>query len=458
MKLFSLVSEGERLIPAEVEIFLFPGLPQIHFLGLPDQIIKESLLRIKSALRNQQFEFPASRQVVVNIRPNHLRKSSRGLELAVAVGILCETGQIPGRLFDEKTLVYGELGLDGRVSEPDDLARSFTARKEETVLTGEGVAEAPFARERVRTLRDLPRAELVPASRREWEPARPDEGLSMLFSAAEAELLAVLALGSHHALLAGRGGCGKSSLLKALPSLMSAPTREDFLAGKVISRWRPVVRPHHSASAVSMIGGGVPPRRGEISRADGGLLVLDELLEFDPRVQEALREPMEEGEIRVSRGLRRETFTAAAQVVATTNLCPCGRWQPKVPRRCSYSRQRCFSDLQKLSGPFLDRFEILWFPPVARDKREVPGAAILERVEQARVRELALDDGPDKTEHLAEIFHLSWPESASERRKQAWRRVARSLSRLEGSPKIGREQALKAFEWTSRNFQLLLKE
>lgn len=449
MKLYSLVRDGDALVPAEVEIFLFPGLPQIHFLGLPDQVIKESLLRIKSALRNQEFEFPTSRQVVVNIRPNHLRKSSRGLELAVAVGLLIETGQVPRRLFDERTLVYGELALDGRVIEPGDLVDSFSPSDECAVLTGDGSGPAPFLRERVSTLRDLAHPTVVEPDLECWTARRPVELLESSFSTDEADLLAVLGVGGHSALLAGRAGCGKSHLLKTLPALMDAPSEEDFRLRRVRARWRPVVKPHHSAPPVSMIGGGVPPQKGEISRADGGLLVLDELLEFDRRVQEALREPAEEGVIRLSRGTRSKSFAAGFQLVATTNLCPCGRWQPGLRRGCAHSNRRCLSNLDRLSGPFLDRFEILWFPPVGDVARSVSGPALFQRVEDARplLREMESRESTKIPTAVATAFA-----GASERRKKAACRVARTWAALGGRTAPAVEDWERALEGTLRSF------
>lgn len=454
MKLYSLVRDGDSLVPAEVEIFLFPGLPQIHFLGLPDQVIKESLLRIKSALRNQDFEFPTSRQVVVNIRPNHLRKSSRGLELAVAVGLLIETGQIPKRIFDSRVLVYGELALDGRVIEPGDLVSSFSAADEQWVLTGEGSGPAPFARERVATLRDLSQPTVVDPDLECWTARRPVELLESSFSPEEADLLAVLGAGGHSALLAGRAGCGKSHLLKTLPALMEAPSEDDFRRRRVQARWRPVVRPHHSAPPVSMIGGGVPVQRGEISRADGGLLVLDELLEFDRRVQEALREPAEEGVIRLSRGTRSRDFAAGFQLAATTNLCPCGRWQPGLKRGCAHSNRRCLSNLDRLSGPFLDRFEILWFPPVGDVARTVSGKEVFQRVEDARPLLRRMEAHETQARPSAVSAALA---GASERRKKAACRVARTWSALGGRAAPNADDWERALEGTFKSFLRLQK-
>lgn len=460
MKLHSLIRADDRLIPAEVEVLLLPGLPAIHILGLPDQVIKESLHRVRSALRAQGFEWPQARQVLVNIRPVDRRKSSRGLELAIAAGLLWETGQKPAPAGQDGLYVYGELTLSGEVLEPEDLARDFRPSVGDVVLTGRGGPARGFARDRTSCLSDLDRpvrdADLLPLH----EISRPEAGLKRFFTPQEARLLAVCALGECHVLLAGASGAGKTTLATSLPSFLRSPTEEDLREGRIGEGWRPWVAPHHTISALSLIGGGVPPRRGEISRADGGILFLDELLEFPLAAQEALREPIEAGRIRVTRGLRTQIFPARVQLVATTNLCPCGRWSPGKSIDCGRSWTRCRSTLEKISGPFFDRFDLLAFAEGRRAQRTVRGDVILETVERGRAfRDSRPLGGPgDPWASVAEPWLTELRESdayTSERRRLSTLRVARLLADLDESPWVQGKHLDEALQWTLVSFERL---
>lgn len=456
MKLRTLIRENEQLIPAEVEVHLLPGLPALHVLGLPDQVIKESVHRIRSALKAQGFQWPRARQVLVNIRPVHRRKSSRGLELAIAAGLLWETGQKKAPKDLEHWYVYGELGLSGEVLEPEDLARDFFPSEGQSVLTGSGGPARGFARERVPALADLDRpVHDVPIGPLH-EVRRPLDGLSLSFTESEARVLAVTALGDLHVLLAGASGAGKSTLAKALRSFLREPTAEEIQAGRIEDGWRPWIAPHHSVSALSLIGGGVPPRRGEISRADGGVLFLDELLEFPPAAQEALREPIETGRIRVSRGLRSRSFPARFQLIATTNLCPCGRWSPGVHVECGKSWRRCNSNMEKISGPFFDRFDLLVLTEGRKAERTVSGQRIFEQVEQARKFRAGrpLEDAVELPEPWRS--ELRQPEFFfSERRRLSTLRVARLFADLDRSDVVEGKHVEEALEITFRSFERL---
>ncbi len=442
MKVMSLAREGSKLIPVEVELILIPGLPQIHFLGLPDQVIRESIHRIKSAIRHQGFEFPKTKQILVNIRPQHIKKSSRGVELAVAAALLWETGQLPAPLGQSHYYVYGELGLNGEVYQPEDL-REFEGSPDATVLTGECSGLMNFQRHCIDSLKNLNQPANVPADIESFQPLRPQLGLEIKFPRAQARLLQILGLGKHHALLAGPAGSGKSTLAKALISFLEDPRKEDLCRRKI--NWSPLVMPHHSISALSLVGGGVPPKPGEISKADGGLLVMDELLEFSPACQEALREPLEEGLIRVVRGLKSDVFSAKFQLIATTNLCPCGQWVPGADISCRFARHRCISYQQKLSGPFLDRFEILFFTkksntfhPSSKAEPVMGGQEVLKSLELARLwrSEFILKNGLQER-FDSFIRENLWPKEFSSRRRfKAARQVALTLADLDQSAKV----------------------
>jgi magnesium chelatase family protein len=459
MKLKSLVRDNNSLVPVEVEVTLLPGLPTIQFLGLPDQIIKESIHRIKSAIRQQGFEFPRAQQVFVNVRPNHLKKSSRGLELAVAAGILWETGEVPAPLPQERFYIYGELGLSGEVFEPEDLASDFEAYEDSQVLTGSlSSVCCPFPRRVVPELKQLAQATYHPAEMKTLKVERPQEGLDFYYSEEQARVLSVVALGGHSLLLAGPSGSGKTTMAKALPALMSEPRPEEILEIKKINKdlhegdslWRPVIHPHHSSTPLALIGGGVPPKPGELSRAHRGLLILDELLEFDPKVQETLREPMEEGSLRLSRGSKAVKYPAMAQVVATTNLCPCGDFTPGNKPSCRFSKHRCQSYAQRLSGPVVDRFEILHFSQLQRRRPGedpatmglIRGDLILENLIETRnwLKSIGRNGPVNARRALAELEaeydsfffeHMMTKDLGSHRRYQATLRVARSFADLE---------------------------
>lgn len=483
MKLQSLVRENQNLVPVEIEVTLLQGLPTIQFLGLPDQIIKESIHRIKSAIRQQGFDFPRAQQVLVNIRPNHLKKSSRGIELAVAAGILWETDQLPTPVMPKDYYIYGELGLSGEVFEPEDLACDFEITPSAQVLTGHLVSlTCPFGRRVVSELKDLARPQYHAAETQAFKVQRPSEGLDLFFHEAHAKVLALAALGGHSLLLAGPSGSGKSTMAKALGSLLAAPIAEEILEIQRMNKvrggtsaddlcpglWRPVIQPHHSSTALALIGGGVPPKPGEISRAHRGLLILDELLEFPVKVQETLREPMEEGSLRLSRGTQVVRYPAQAQVIATTNLCPCGEFTPGCRTSCRFSLLKCRSYSQRLSGPLVDRFEILFFTEkaVRSETASVAGRDLLVRVEAARewLQREGRHHTPSARRALPEIEaevegfyfnHLMNKDLGSHRRYQATLRVARTLADLELAATIEGPHVEEALKLTWLPFERL---
>lgn len=376
MKLKSLIQNSHQLEIAEVEIEFIPGIPQIHFLGLPDRIIKESFYRIKSALKNSGYKFPLTQQMIVNIKPNHLRKSSRGVELAVAIGILLKTAQLPADRINLDWVIYGELGLDGSIYEPSDLNTHFIRPKEAQILTGWAKENKnPFYR--IHDLKNCLVLEPGKGSRPYFQ--RPDFGINKFYSEAEAEFLFLSATTGLHGLLAGDSGAGKSTLAKALLSFLPEPGPDD--TGRWKNNWRPLIMPHQSITAAAFLGGGASLYQGEVERAENGLLILDELLEFNSEIVETLRGPMAGERLRLARaGMDRE-IECQFQVIATTNLCPCGKWTPEKENiSCRFSRLRCTKSLEKLSGPFVDRFGLMMFTE-PKINRQISGQAVLQRIE-----------------------------------------------------------------------------
>lgn len=478
MKIKSLIRNNDRLVPVEVELNFVPGLPQIQFLGLPDQAIKESIHRIKSAIRSQGFEFPKAQQILVNLRPSHLKKSSRGLELAVALGILWETAQVSVPE-DGEALIYGELSLGGEVFEPEDLLQDFDPADDCSVWTGMGSAEkTPFARHCLTQLRDVARPDFIPAAPREYPVERPSFGLDLEFPERQAQLLRLVALGEHSVLLAGPAGSGKSTIAKSLHALLQAPNQREMHEIRQNNKggaeaplvWRPLVHPHHSTSPLGLIGGGVPPFKGDITRAHKGVMVLDELLEFNPRAQEALREPMEDFRIRIRRGRYVEEHPAETLVIATTNLCPCGDWVPQSKVVCGRSLKKCQSYMERLSGPLVDRFQITFFTRKREDGGTVSGSTLLQHLEETRKfrAELSQKDPrfsrmtsrwswEDLTRDLPSFYmrELFPKELSSRRREIATLRVARSLADLKGMERLHPLHVEEALKITHLPFEAL---
>jgi magnesium chelatase family protein len=474
MKISSFISDQKSLVPVEVELTLWPGLPTIQFLGLPDQHLRESALRIKSAIKAQGFEFPKSQQILVNLRPSHLKKTSRGLELAVAAAYLWETGQAPPPLRSENYFVYGELNLSGEVFEPEDLPQDLPSRYV-TVLTGvsDTKSERSYTRQTLKSLQQMQSPDLLlPVEKIQKKFIRPKLP-ELRFSKDQAEILAVAAVGEHSCLLAGPAGSGKTTLAKALHLLLRKP--EDHGWSEIVETQKkfgleidypPLVKPHHTTPLISMVGGGAIPMAGEISRAHGGLLLLDEFLEFKPQIQEALREPLEEGVIRVARAGKYQIFPARSLCVATSNLCPCGDFVPgaRGPVNCRFTRTRCMSYREKLSGPILDRFQIVYFSVIG-GKKEISLTEILENVQRARVFQQEQRSGPAQWESveriestLSEFRQKRLQEmTISERRRNAILRTARSLSDLQGKIEITAEAWDRAHELSLRPFEKIKK-
>ena len=454
MNIFSFAQDGSGVIPVEVELSLIPGLPQAQFTGLPDVAIKESIMRIKSAIRAQGFEWPKTRQMIINLRPAYLKKSSQGLELAIACALLWKTEQLkPPPEMSSPFYIYGELSLDGKITVPADW-ESLPFQKE-GILTGRIEKEnylCPLFQ--VGSLRELENPTFAPTKPLAGllqKPSIPD----IYFSENAAHILAVTAAGEHSLLLAGEAGSGKSILSEHLPYLLPVPPLSDFqIARRIWSkigqelRWRPFVNPHHSTTPLSMIGGGYPLFYGEITKAHGGILFMDEYLEFHPKVQEALREPVEKGEICIARGGQSDKFPAKFLLVAATNLCPCGDLVPGKSARCSYSLRRCFSHLDRLNGPMLDRFDILVFSNQwKKGKLSVSLKDIHKRVIKAsRFRcdkrgqkevnaRLSLQELESSLSSFLRETQLSIGIS-SKRRKKAVLKVARTLADLSGEIEI----------------------
>lgn len=388
MKLKSLSRSGGRLEMIDVEVQLIPGLPVLEILGSPGPVVRESAKRIKSAMASQGFQWPRAQQAIVNLRPTGLRKDDRGVELAIAAGILWESGQVR-RPDSAEICVYGDLELNGQVGLEDKPIHGLSVSGPRLLTAAEAQV---FGCEtwRVGSLMDLG-APKIEEGKKFVEACPPALHPDTMITAEQALVVSVAALGEHSLLLAGPAGSGKTSCCDWVWRLMSAPSAQLWSQIQALHwdepqkpTWRPFVSPHHTSSLLSLVGGGANPGAGEATRAHGGILVMDELLEWDPRVQEALREPVERGMIRIARAQHRHEYPCQFQMVATTNLCPCGAYVPIGRSRCRCATARVQKYLARLSGPIVDRFDLLVLTHRWLEQRNTKLSAVAKKIEAAR--------------------------------------------------------------------------
>lgn len=456
MKLKTLIENQYKLEIAEVEIEMIPGIPQIHFLGLPDKAIKESFFRIKSALKSCGYQFPVSQQIIVNIKPSYLKKSSKGLELAVALGILHLTQQKELRVEFQNSIIYGELELDGRICEPNDLVRFWKSNLNLPILSG-------AQNKRCHSVFRLEKLDFVETfdevDGELYDLERPKKGLEICYSEDEAELLFLMSTTGFHTLVAGASGFGKSTLARHYISFLKEP--EKFERQKLLGDWRPLVAPHFSMTPAAFLGGGQQLYQGEVERAQGGILLLDELLEFNSAILESLRGPMTGEKLRISRGGVFREVDCHFQVVATTNLCPCGKWVPKQIPKCRFNQKKCRSYLDRLSGPIIDRFGLLFFYPATRPQRKIKGTEILLRIEEwQQSYKVYLTNQHDVTTEKAsenqKIYEGIYPD-LSLRRFKALQKVAEVYAVERESGSLQNQDYLRAEKWTISPFLQLEK-
>lgn len=398
-----------------VEAHLANGLPAFTLVGLPETEVKEARDRVRAAIQNARFEFPA-RRITVNLAPADLPKESGRFDLPIALAILAASGQIPSTRFAD-TEFAGELALTGELRPVRGalaMALATRALDRTLVLPQHSAAEAALASGiDVRAASSLlevcgwlaGQGELaLPASTSSpATPAYPDFA-DVKGQTATKRALEVAAAGGHSALLSGPPGTGKSMLAARFPGILPAMDETEALEAAAVAslnggfrlehwRRRPFRSPHHTASGVALVGGGGNPRPGEISLAHHGVLFLDELPEFSRQVLEVLREPLETGRITISRAARQADFPARFQLIAAMNPCPCG-YLGHPTQACRDTPDQITRYRARISGPLLDRIDIqVSVPALTQDELMAASAgessaAIRARVEAARARQI----------------------------------------------------------------------
>ena len=469
-----------------VEVDVASGLPGFDIVGLPDTAVREARERVRAAIRNSGFEFPL-RRITVNLAPAERRKEGTGFDLAIALGILRASGQLA---VDVAELCVGELALDGSVRGVRGVLprvrRATCAGVSSALVAAENAAEAAAGGGEavgVATLRsaidhlqgDARLASALapePAGEPTWEVDLAD----IVGQETPKRALEIAAAGGHNLLMVGPPGTGKTLLAHAFQTILPPLDHEETMDASVVHSIaglvdperpllsiRPFRAPHHTASRLALVGGGRPPRPGEVTLAHAGALFLDELPQFSPQVLDTLREPMQEGHVTIARGGTSATYPARFTLIAAMNPCPCGKLgDPALACTCLPDAVDRYN--ARISGPFLDRVDLRVHVPRVpyEDLRDAAprerSADVRRRVQAARERMARRGRRANGELTVAEVRRHCSLDAQAERlvaaavkdRRLSARgyhrllRVARTVADLDGSERVGRDHLASA--------------